>query len=477
MTSVLLIADCDVVVTMDDAGTEIPGGSILIDGGTVAWVGRGAPPTPADRLESWERLDGRGLVALPGLVNTHHHLYQTLTRVRATGEGLFGWLRALYPIWAGMDEAWVRAGARVGLAELALSGCATAADHHYIFPRDDPAAALGFLAAGVDAASEIGVRLHIARGAMDLGQSAGGLPPDDIVAETDAILAQTEEAVRRFHDPSPGAMVRLAVAPCSPFSVSERLMRASATLARRLGVRLHTHIAETTDEQAYCLARYGRRPLEVLEAWGWIAPDVWLAHCVHVDGPGIGLLARGGAGVAWCPTSNLRLGSGIAPVPAMLAAGVSVGLGVDGSASNDAGHLLAEARMGLLVARAGGPAALDARGVLRVATRGGAACLGRDDIGSLEPGKRADVALFAADGLERVGAEADPVAALVFCAPQRVRHLLVEGRPVVTDGRLARVDEQTIVDEGRRIARRIVGRAPTAAGGRRHARGAGSGAA
>ncbi|MDQ7858007.1 MAG: 8-oxoguanine deaminase [Armatimonadota bacterium] len=475
MKAVLLVSDCDVVVTMDEAGTEIPGGSILIDRGTVAWVGRGAPPALASRLESWERLDGRGLIALPGLVNTHHHLYQTLTRVRATGEGLFGWLRALYPAWAGMDEAWVHAGARVGLAELALSGCATAADHHYIFPRDDPAAALAFLAAEVEAAAEIGVRFHPARGAMDLGQSAGGLPPDDIVQDTDAILAQTEEAVRRFHDPSPGAMVRVAVAPCSPFSVSERLMRASAALARRLGVRLHTHIAETTDEQAYCLARYGRRPLEVLEAWGWLGPDVWLAHCVHVDSSGIGLLARGGAGVAWCPTSNLRLGSGVAPVPAMLAAGVPVGLGVDGSASNDAGHLLAEARMGLLVARTGGAAAMDARRVLRIATRGGAACLGRDDIGSLEPGKRADVALFASGGLERVGTDADPVAALVFCAPQRVRHLLVEGRPVVTDGRLVRADEQAIADEGRRVARRIATGVPAAAHGGQRARDAGGG--
>jgi cytosine/adenosine deaminase-related metal-dependent hydrolase len=463
----LLIEGCERVVTMDEAGTEIPGGSILIDGGVIGWVGRNVPPAaPTGGWDAHERLDGRGLVALPGLVNAHHHLYQTLTRVGATEDGLFGWLRALYPVWAGMDEEWVRAGARVGLAELALSGCATSTDHHYIFPRDDPGAALAFLAAEIEAAREIGLRLHPCRGSMDLGESAGGLPPDGIVQDTDAILAQTEEAVRRFHDPAPGAMVQVAVAPCSPFSVTERLMRESAEMARRLGVRLHTHIAETLDEQAYCLSRYGRRPVEVLEAWGWTGPDAWLAHCVHAAEPDIHRLARGGTGVAWCPTSNLRLGSGIAPVPAMLAAGVRVGLGVDGSASNDAGNLLAETRMGLLVARARGADAMSARMALRIATRGGAACLGRDDIGSLEAGKRADIALFAVGGLEFVGAEADPVAALVHCAPRRVRHLLVEGRPVVAGGRLVRSDEDAIAHEGRRVARRIAaGPARARAGG------------
>lgn len=468
-----LIDSTDVVVTMDDAGTEIPGGSILVEDGVIAWVGRGAgPPTV-------ERIDGRGCVALPGLVNTHHHLYQTLTRVRATDQGLFGWLRALYPVWAGVDAEWVNAAARVGLAEMALSGCATTTDHHYIFPRTSDG--IDLLAAEIAAAREIGLRFHPCRGSMDLGESAGGLPPDAMVQDTDVILAQTEEAVRRFHDPAPGAMVRIAVAPCSPFSVTPRLMREAAALARRLGVRLHTHIAETLDEDAYCQATFGRRPLELLDDLGWLGPDVWLAHCVHVHPPGIHRMAGSATGVAWCPTSNLRLGSGIAPVRALLDAGVRVGLGVDGSASNDGGDLLAEARMGMLVARAGaaprgdGPAArldagpggdgaaaraggasaLNAREALRIATRGGAACLGRDDIGSLEPGKRADIALFDLGGLAYAGAEADPVAALVFCAPQRVRHLMVEGRWVVRDGRLTGADEEAIAAEGRRVGRRI----------------------
>lgn len=458
---------------MDDAGTEIAGGSILIEDGVIAWVGKGAPPprgAPGRRTgvagdagagagdRGSARLDGRGLVALPGLVNAHHHLYQTITRGRATDQGLFGWLRALYPIWAGLDAEWVRAGARVGLAELALSGCATAADHPYIFPRRDGGAGTAWLAAGIAAAAEIGVRLHLCRGSMDRGASDGGLPPDAIVQDVEDILAQTEEAVRRFHDPSPGAMVRIAVAPCSPFSVTERLMRESAALARRVGVRLHTHIAETTDEEAYCLARYGRRPIELLDDLGWLGPDVWLAHCVHVGASGARRIGQRRTGVAWCPTSNLRLGSGIAPVRALLEAAANVGLGVDGSASNDAGHLLAEARTGWLVSRAGGPPGLSAREVLRIATRGGAGCLGRDDLGSLEAGKRADIALFDVTGLESVGAHDDPVTALVACALPRVRHLLVDGRPVVRERRLVRADEAAIAAEGRRVAARIAAR-------------------
>jgi cytosine/adenosine deaminase-related metal-dependent hydrolase len=455
----LLIESCECVVVMDDAGTEIPGGSILIDDGVITWVGLGEPPGFGEVV----RVAGRGTVAVPGLVNAHHHLYQTLTRVRAQEHGLFGWLRALYPVWAGVDAEWVAVAARVGLAELALSGCATTADHHYIFPRAAGSAGTDLLRAEIEAAAQIGLRFHPCRGSMDLGASAGGLPPDAIVQDTETILAQTEEAVARFHDPSEGAMVRVAVAPCSPFSVSERLMRESAALARRLGTRLHTHMAETPDEEAYCLARYGKRPLELLDDLGWIGPDVWLAHCVHLDGRAVGRVAASGAGVAWCPTSNLRLGSGIAPVRAFLDAGGRVGLGVDGAASNDSGNLLAEARVGLLAARHRGAAQLTAREVLRIATRGGAACLGRGDIGSLEAGKRADVALFSVEGLEFAGAEADPVAALVFCAPRRVRHLYVEGRAVVWDGRLTRADEEVIAADGHRLTRRILGR--SAAGG------------
>ncbi len=444
-----LIHDCEVVVTMDDAGTEIPGGSILIEEGVVRWVGSGAPP-PADAAE---RIDGRGTVALPGLINTHHHLYQTLTRVRALDQGLFGWLRALYPIWAGIDEEWVRVAARVGLAELALSGCSTTTDHHYVFAKAGNG--LDLLAAEIDAAREIGLRFHPCRGSMDLGASQGGLPPDAIVQPADDILAHTEEAVRKFHDPAVGSMLRIAVAPCSPFSVTRRLMHESAALARRLGVRLHTHIAETQDEEAYCLAQFGRRPLELLDDLGWLGPDVWLAHCVHLNAPGVRRMAESMTGVAWCPTSNLRLGSGVASVRTLLDARVRVGLGVDGSASNDGGSLLTEARLGMLVARTAGAGALSAREALKVATRGGAACLGRDDIGSLEPGKRADIALFAVDGLEHAGAGADPVAAVVHCSPQRARHLFVEGRAVVSNGRLTGADENEIASEGRRVARRI----------------------
>jgi cytosine/adenosine deaminase-related metal-dependent hydrolase len=432
----VLIESCEVVVTMDDQGTEIAGGSILIDDGVIAWVGPGAPP----QADGAQRVDGRGTVAIPGMVNTHHQLYQTMTRARALDQGLFGWLTELYPVWAGVDREWERAASRVGLAELALSGCSTTTDHHYVFPDGVE----GLLEAEVDAAAEIGVRFHPCRGSMDLGRAAGGLPPDSVVQETDTILSQTEETVGRFHDPEPGAMLRIAVAPCSPFSATDRLMRESAELARRLGVRLHTHIAETTDEEAYCLATFGKRPIELLDDQGWLGPDVWLAHCVHLDDRDIRRIAQTGSGVAWCPTSNMRIGSGIAPARALLDAGAD---------------MLAEARQALFSARAvGGAGAMTIREVLRVATRGGAACLGRDDVGSLEPGKRADIALVGLDGLGFAGAEADPVAAVLLCAPRRVRHLLVEGRPVVRDGRLVNVDEDEVAAEAHRFGRRLAGK-------------------
>jgi len=451
----VLITSCDWVVTMNGTGTEIPGGSLLFDDGVITWVGTGEPAAS----DGARRVNGRSTIALPGLINSHHHLYQTLTRARATDQGLFGWLRALYPVWAGIDEEWTRAAARVGLAELALSGCATTTDHHYVFPRSSDGVDL--LAAAIAAAQEIGLRFHPCRGSMDLGASAGGLPPDAIVQDTDDILAQTEEAVRRFHDPSPGAMLRVAIAPCSPFSVTSRLMREAADQARRLGVRLHTHIAETLDEDAYCQATFNRKPIELLDDLGWLAADVWLAHCVHVDGHGVRRLGDHATSAAWCPTSNLRLGSGIAPVRALLGAGVPVGIGVDGSASNDGGHLLAEVRMGMLISRVS--AGLSAREALRVATRGGAACLGRDDIGSLEVGKRADIALFSTDGLGYAGAEADLVAALIHCSPQRVRDLFVEGHDIVRDGRLVRADEDAIARDGRRVAQRIAAGGPGSA--------------
>jgi cytosine/adenosine deaminase-related metal-dependent hydrolase len=434
----ILLDGCRVVVTMDDAGTEIENGSVLIDGGVVRWVGRGRPPVSEQR----ETIDAHGLLAIPGLVNTHHHLYQALTRVHAQEGGLFDWLRELYPTWATIDADWERSAAEVGLAELALSGCSTTTDHHYVFP----AGVEGLLETEIEVAGQLGLRFHPCRGSMDLGQSKGGLPPDSVVEDIDTILAATDDAISRFHDAAAGSMLRIAVGPCSPFSVSPELMRESAALARRRGVRLHTHIAETVDEEAYCRATFKRRPIELLEDFGFLGADVWLAHCVHVNPEDMGKLAASRTGVAWCPTSNMRLGSGFAPAREMLDAGVTVGLAVDGSASNDSGNLLAETRQAMLTTRARkGAAAMSAREALRVATRGGAACLGRDDIGSIEVGKRADIALFAIDGLAHRGAETDPVAALVFCNPGPVQHLFVEGKPVVHEGHLVNLSEATMI--------------------------------
>jgi len=339
-----------------------------------------------------------------------------------------------------------------GLAAQALSGCSTSTDHHYVFPEGVD----GLMEAEIEAAGDIGVRFHPCRGSMDLGRSAGGLPPDSIVQDPDTILDHTQSLVHRFHDPTPGSMLRIAVAPCSPFTASERLMKDSAQLARALGVRLHTHIAETTDEERFCVHRFGMRPLELLDEWGWLGPDVWLAHCVHRSDKDVRRMAETGTGVAWCPTSNLRLASGIARARALADEGAVVGLGVDGSASNDAGNMLAEVRQAMLVSRAGGDVrAMSAREALRVATRGSAACLGREDIGSIEPGRRADVALFTVEGLSWAGAEADPVAAVVHSSPAGVRDLLVEGRVVVRSQHLVTADEEAIAGEGRRLGQRI----------------------
>jgi cytosine/adenosine deaminase-related metal-dependent hydrolase len=423
---------------MDDADTELAEASVLIDGGVISWIGQGRPPV----REQPDVIDCQGLVAVPGLVNAHHHLYQTLTRVRAQQGGLFDWLRELYPIWATIDSDWERTAAEVGLAELALSGCSTTTDHHYVFP----AGVAGLLETEIEVAAQLGLRFHPCRGAMDLGQSKGGLPPDRVVEDRDRILSESEQAIRRFHDPAPGSMLRIAIGPCSPFSVSPELMRECAALARRYGVRLHTHIAETLDEEAYCREKFDRRPVELLADLDFLGPDVWLAHCVHVGTPDIARFAQTGTAVAWCPTSNMRLGSGFAPGREMVDAGVDVGLAVDGSASNDGGNLLGEARQAFLTTRARkGPAAMTAREALRLATRGGASCLGRDDIGSLEPGKRADIALFAVDGLSYRGAEADPVASLIFCDPRPVQHLLVDGKLVVRDGHLVNVSEASLI--------------------------------
>jgi len=419
---------------MDDAGTELPDGWVLFDGSTVAAAGSGAPPA-AEVV-----VDVRGAVVTPGLVNVHHHLFQTLTRTRAQEADLFTWLRLLYPLWGRIDEEAVYAAARTGLAELALSGCTTVFDHHYVFPQGRGR----FVEAEVRAAAELGVRIVASRGSMDLGASRGGLPPDEVVEDADNALAETER-LAGLHEAGPGARVQIAVAPCSPFSVTRRLMVESAELARRLGLRLHTHLAETGEEEAYCRELYGCTPVEYLAELGWLERDVWCAHCVHLSAGDVRRFAETGTGVAHCPTSNLRLGAGVAPVRDLLDAGVPVGLGVDGSASNERGDLSLEVKQALLVARGrGGAGAMTAREALRLATRGSAAVLGRDDIGRIEPGTCADLAVWPVDLLELAGSD-DPVAALVLAGPQRVERLYVGGEEVVRDGELVRADEREIV--------------------------------
>jgi cytosine/adenosine deaminase-related metal-dependent hydrolase len=430
------------VVTMDDAGTELDAGWIRIEDGFVAELGSGEPPEPGEDLA--------GAVVTPALINTHHHLFQTLTRARAQEADLFTWLKELYPVWARVDAEAEYAAARTGLAELALSGCGTVFDHHYVFPRGED----GLIEAELQAARELGVRIVASRGSMDLGESNGGLPPDALVEDLDAVLADTER-LATLHETGPGARVQLAVAPCSPFSVTGRLMTESAELARRLELPLHTHLAETVEEEKYCLELYGCRPVEYLERLGWLTGDVWCAHCVHFDASDIGKFATSGTGVAHCPTSNLRLGAGLAPVRQLLDAGVRVGLGVDGSASNERGDLLFEVRQALLVARGrDGPTALTAREALRLATRGGAAILGRDDLGAIEPGRCADLAVWRRDMIELAGAR-DPVAGLVFSAPHRVDRLLVGGENVVREGQLVRASEEEIAREHRKQATRF----------------------
>ena len=440
------------VATVDATGTEHATGYVVISGDRIEAVGAG--PLPA-RYATAERVDGAGLLATPGLVNSHHHLYQWITRGYATDDSLFGWLTALYPVWAGLDAELVHASAAANLGWMALTGCTTSTDHHYVFPagRGD------LLAAEIVAAREIGLRFHPGRGSMNLGQSAGGLPPDSVVEEHDDILAATQEAIDRWHDPSFGSMTRIAVAPCSPFSVTADLMRDSAELARRAGVRMHTHLAETLDEEEFCLQTYGRTPAEYAEDLGWLGPDVWLAHCVHLSDEAVKRLAVTGTGVAHCPTSNGRLGSGIARVRDLLAAGAPVGLGVDGSASNESGAMIDEPHQALLAARLrNGPLSLTVRQALELATMGGARCLGRAaEIGSLEPGKLADVALWQVSDLAGAGI-ADPVATLVLGAPALER-LFVGGQPVVSEGHLVNADAGALASASARASTRIAERA------------------
>jgi cytosine/adenosine deaminase-related metal-dependent hydrolase len=433
------------IVTCDDGGTEHANGWVLVEDGLVSAVG------DAEEPEADERLDLAGAVVTPGLVNTHHHLCQTLTRARAQESDLFNWLRELYPVWAGIDADAQYAAARTGLAELALSGCSTVFDHHYVFPEGRT----GLVEAEVQAARELGVRIVASRGSMDLGVSDGGLPPDELVEKLDAVLADTERLVSELHEPGHGARVQIAVAPCSPFSVTRRLMEESAALARRHGLPLHTHLAETVEENAYCMELYGCTPVEYLTDVGWLGGDVWCAHCVHLSPDDVIDFGATGTGVAHCATSNLRLGAGIAPVRELVDEGVRVGLGVDGSASNERSDLLFEVKQALLVARGrGGPAAMTAREALRLGTRGGASVLGRDDVGSLEEGKCADLAVWRTDVLELGGAE-DPVAGLVLSAPHRVDRLVVGGEDVVRGGALVRADEDEIARTQRAQARRF----------------------
>ena len=451
--SLVLIDHAEVLVTMDDERREIKDGALLIRDNVIEMLGASAElhqQLQTMGLQADRQVDASGCIVIPGLVNCHHHLYQTLTRSIGTAEGksLFDWLTTLYPIWGQMDAEAVYVSARLGLVELLLSGATTVADHLYLFPNgarlDDE----------IRAARELGVRFHPTRGSMSLGQSKGGLPPDSVCEDEDDILADCERVIAEFHDPEPLSMLRIGLAPCSPFSVTADLMRKTAALARRHeGVRLHTHLAETIDENRFCEELFGMRPLPYLQSLDWTGDDVWFAHMVHPDGNEIGLLAETRSAVCHCPSSNMILASGIAPVREMCDRGVRVGLGVDGSASNDANQLLGEARQAMLLQRVGWPGfesradRFSAREALALATRGGAAVLGRDDIGSLEPGKAADLVAYRVDGIQHAGAGGDHVAGLLTCAPVNAWFSIINGRMVIEQGEIIGVDLKALVKQ------------------------------
>ena len=446
MTARIVVEGC-YVATMDAADRQDPDGHVVLENGRIAAVGAGgAPEGPGTRI------DGSGMLATPGLVNCHHHLYQFLTRGLATDENLFGWLTALYPKWALIDEDMEAAAARAGICALLISGCTTSTDHHYVFPRSTG----DLLGAEVDAARELGIRFHPCRGSMDLGRSTGGLPPDEVTEDRDEVLAATEAAIDNFHDASFDSMLRIAVAPCSPFSVTTELMTEAAALARDRGVRLHTHLAETTEEDEFCRERFGVSPVEYLDSLGWLGDDVWLAHCIHLGDDDVARFGKTKTGVAHCPSSNARLGAGIARTADLVAAGSPVGLGVDGAASNESGWLAPEMRAAMHFARLrGGPAALTARAALGLATRHGARCLGREgEIGSLEVGGNGDLALWPLDDAGHAGIE-DPITALVFGPPTRAAHLFVGGRRVVDEGSLLTADEDKLAVELAAACRRL----------------------
>lgn len=457
----LLIKNAQLLVTMDDHQREFPGGGLFIRDGFIEQVGSAAElPEIADEV-----LDLSGHIILPGLVNTHHHFYQTLTRAvpAAQDANLFNWLKTLYPIWARLSPEDIFISTQTALAELALSGCTTASDHLYLFPNgsklDDEIAAAG----------QIGLRLQASRGSMSLGESQGGLPPDSVVDNEDAILKDSLRLIQRYHDPEPGAMVQIVLAPCSPFSVTGELMKQSAALARQYGIHLHTHLAETEDEESFCLQKFGYRPVGYMESVDWVGKDVWFAHSVYVDAGEIETFAKCGCGVAHCPSSNMRLASGIAPLREYMAAGVNVGLGVDGSASNDGSHMLGEARQAMLLSRVRegmtgfslsndqSRKLMTARQALWLGTRGGAAVLGREDIGSLEPGKCADFFAINLNRLEYAGALHDPVAALIFAQPVKSDYTVVAGRFVVKNAQLITVDELSLVKRHNQAATRLLG--------------------
>lgn len=446
----LLVRNARVLVTMDAQRREIADGAVFIRANVIEQVGASADlPQQADEV-----IDAGRHVVLPGLVNTHHHMYQSLTRALpgAQDAELFDWLQALYPVWAGLRPEMLRVATLTAMTELLLSGCTTSSDHLYLYPNGCR------LEDSIEAAQRIGMRFHATRGAMSVGRSQGGLPPDSLVEDEAAILKDSQRLIETWHDPRRHAMLRIALAPCSPFSVSRDLMREAAAMARHYGVGLHTHLAENASDVAYSREKFSMTPAEYAESCDWVGPDVWHAHCVQLDEHGIDLFARTGTGVAHCPCSNMRLASGIAPVRRMRERGVAVGLGVDGSASNDGAHMLGEARQAMLLQRVGfGPDAMSARQALELATLGGARVLGRDDIGALAPGMSADLVMFSLDGIGFAGALHDPVAALVFCAPANVDCSIVNGRIVVREGRCVTVETGVLLEQHQRCALALAG--------------------
>ena len=452
MSKLLILRHAEVLVTMDAARREIADGAVVIDGPAIRWAGATADLPPELLDAASEVIDLYGHVLMPGLVNTHHHMYQSLTRVvpAAQDAELFDWLTNLYLLWARLTPEMIRVSTQTAMAELMLSGCTTSSDHLYLFPNGSR------LDDAIEAAATMGMRFHAARGSMSVGRSAGGLPPDEVVEDEASILRDSERMIDRWHKPGRFAMQRVVLAPCSPFSVSRELMRDSAVLAREKGVSLHTHLAENDKDIAYSREKFGMTPAEYAQELGWVGPDVWHAHCVKLDEAGIALFGRTGTGVAHCPCSNMRLASGIAPIGAMRRAGVPVGLGVDGSASNDGAHMLGEARQAMLLARVGyGPAAMTAREALEIATLGGAKVLGRDDIGAIAPGMAADLVAFDLRGVGHAGAWHDPVAALVFCQPANASLSVINGRVRVKGGELVDVELAPLLQEHRRLARTL----------------------